>query len=115
MKKLIIILALIGCSENKSNIIKAVEKDTLIEQPNMIDSFANQVQSISKNIKSKDTYAHKYEDSLAKELKKMDSKAKNLKLENDLYLDAIDGYDDIINTEGVIDAYLKAETKDTTK
>jgi SMC interacting uncharacterized protein involved in chromosome segregation len=73
------------------------------------------VQSISKNIKSKDTYAHKYEDSLAKELKKMDSKAKNLKIENDLYLDAINGYDDIINTEGVIDAYLKAETKDTTK
>ena len=115
MKKLIIILALIGCSENKSNLIKAIEKDTLIEQPNMIDSFANQVKSISKNIKSKDTYAHKYEDSLAKQLKKVDLKAKYLKKENELHLQSINAYIGIIGTEGVIDAYLRAGTKDTTK
>jgi hypothetical protein len=115
MKKLIVILALIGCSENKSNLIKTVKTDTLIEQDTMIDSFANQIKSISKSIKSNDVYAHKYKDSVTKQLKNIDLKAKYLKMENQLYMNSIDAYVEILGNEGVIDAYLKAGTKDTTK
>jgi hypothetical protein len=115
MKKLIIILGLIGCSDKRTELINEIGNDTLITQDTMITSFANQLKGISKSIKTKDIYTHNHEDSLVKQFKKIDSKANNLKKENDFYLEAIDGYNEIINSDGVIDAYIKAGTKDTTK
>jgi len=115
MKKWIIIIALIGCSEKRVELINEIKSDTLINEDTIISTFSNQIKDISKSIKSKDIYTHKHEDSLAKQIIKMNSKTKDLKKENEFYLDAIDGYNEIKNSDGVIDAYLKAGKKDTTK
>jgi hypothetical protein len=115
MKKLIIILGLIGCSEKRVELINEIKSDTLITEDTMISSFANQIKGISKSIKSKDVYTHKYEDSLSKKLKNANKKNKSLEEDADFYINAINGYGEIVGTKGVIDAYMKAGTKDTTK
>jgi hypothetical protein len=115
MKKLIIILGLVGCSDKRAELIKEIESDTLITQDTMITSFANQLKGISKSIETKNVHHQKSKDSMSKQLKKMHSKANDLEYENNVYRGALDGYSEIINTEGVQDAYYKAMSKDTTK
>jgi hypothetical protein len=115
MKKVIIILGLIGCSEKRVELINEIKSDTLIIEDTMISSFANQLKCISKNIETKNVSHKKSKDSLSKQLKHMHSKNKSLKQDADMYINAINAYGEIVGTEGVIDAYMKAGTKDTTK
>jgi hypothetical protein len=114
MKKVIIILGLIGCSENKSNHIKEVEIDTLMAQDTMIGSFANQLKCISKNIETKNVSHKKSKDSLSKQLKSAHNKNKSLEHDADFYINALNGYSEIVNKKEVKDAYFNS-VKDTTK
>ena len=94
MKKLIPLIFLFGCSQKETPIkyehIKSVTNDTLLA------SFNNEIKTIKTTIESKNKYTKRAKDSLGKQIKKLNNKNKNLQYENEFYLDAIDGYTDVI-------------------
>lgn len=114
MKRLIIILGLVSCSDRRAELIKEIESDTMITEDTMISSFANQLKGISKSIETKNETHQKSKDSLSKQLTKMRYKTKILEKDADFYLDALNGYSEIVNRQDVQDAYYK-NVKDTSK
>jgi hypothetical protein len=115
MKKIIIVLALVGCSEKRAELIKEIESDTLITQDTMIGAFANQIKDISKTIETKNVSHKKSKDSMNQQLKKLNSKTKDLESDNEFYRGAINDYSEIVNIPTVKDAYFNSVIKDTTK
>lgn len=115
MKKIVIILALVSCSEKRAELIKEIESDTLIIQDTMISSFANEIKGISKTIETKNVVNKKSKDSMSKQLRNMHLKTKDLESDNEFYRGAINDYSEIVNIPRVKDAYFNSVTKDTTK
>ena len=94
MKKLIPLIFLIGCSQKETPI--KFEHDEVIIQDTLVASFSNEIKNIKSTIQNKNNSTKKSKDSLSKQIKKLNSKNKNLQYENDFYLEAIDGYSDIL-------------------
>jgi hypothetical protein len=94
MKKLIPLIFLIGCSQKETP--KKYEHDEVIIHDTLIASFSDEIKNMKSAIENKNHSVKRSKDSLSKQIKKLHAKNKHLQYENDFYLDAIDGYSDVI-------------------
>ena len=94
MKKLIPLIFLFGCSHKETP--RKYEHKISVDQDTLIASFHNEIKSIKSTIELNDKFSKRAKDSLNKQIKKLHHKNKNLQYENEFYLDAIDGYADVI-------------------
>jgi hypothetical protein len=94
MKKIIPLIFLIGCSQKE--VPTKFEHDKVIVHDTLVASFSDEIKNIKSSIETKNISTKRSKDSLSKQIKKLHVKNKNLQYENDFYLDAIDGYSDVL-------------------
>ena len=94
MKKLIPLIFLIGCSQKE--VPTKFEHEEFTVHDTLLASFNDEIKNIKSTIENKNNSIKRSKDSLSIQIKKLHANNRHLKYENDFYLDAIDGYADVI-------------------
>lgn len=99
MKKIIPLILLFGCSEEKQ---LKFEHEKVEIQDTLLASIHNEISNMTSSLSLKEKREMKVKDSLKKQITKLHHKNKNLQYENDFYLDAIDGYSEVLMSSDTI-------------